>query len=64
VPIRRLEAYHVPDNGTLKIVGHGKVDAWLLEYAPGQPFEDYVVWHCEACKRLIHSNESLEYGYR
>ena len=61
----RMVPYHVKDDGALTKVASGQRGPWELQYMPYKyVFEDFEVWRCETCHKLIDSDISTEYSYR
>lgn len=57
-------AYHVKDDGLLRLVGSGRNSAWELANIPTRIFEDFVIWKCQVCGKLLNSDVSLEHSYK
>lgn len=64
LPRLAREWYHVKDDGTLHRVGYGSRSTWEQQNVPTCVYEDFVIWRCAVCKRLIQSDVSVEYSFR
>jgi len=57
--------YHIKDGGAFVKVGSGQHGPWKLQCMPYKyVFENFVVWRCETCRKLIDSDVPNEYSYR